>query len=174
MDMTSQSSISQSQMWNIPILKNLYCIYIYIYYILVLHFVYENGSNPAVGTASLALGLLCRSRHHGVGLPCPQRNFSYAQAGRSALARFANVNPCGLDRGPGKGTCECATLFTTNIDISSHGCQSHQVDQSNLKHNLKWAGHTCCVPVHARECLSKQDCSLYAHTKKIIPCITLI
>jgi len=31
-------------------------------YILVLHFVYENGSNPAVGAASLALGLLRRSR----------------------------------------------------------------------------------------------------------------
>ena len=64
-------------------LNKILIIYIYTWYILLLHFVYKNGSNPSVGAASLALGLLRRmlrrSRppmgHHGVGLPCLQRNF---------------------------------------------------------------------------------------------------
>ena len=33
-------------------------IFGYTWYILLLHFVYKNGSNPSVGAASLALGLL--------------------------------------------------------------------------------------------------------------------
>ena len=90
--------------------------------------------------------------HHGVDLPCLQRNFFPDR-------RWPERGP---DRGTRKGTCECAALFTANTCIS--GCLRHQEGQR--KYN--WAGHTS-VPVHAMKSLCEQDGRLYAHINFFIP-----
>ena len=105
--------------------------------------------------------------HHSVGLPCLQRDFLDAQAGRCARTRSANVCPRCPDRG--KGTCECAALFAANTDISGCLRPSRHDQESQSKYN--WAGHTS-VPVHTMKSLCEQDGRLYAHVQKFIPRIT--
>ena len=85
---------------------------------------------------------MCRvvhSKHRHTGLSASSGGSTHVQD--LPLCVLAALT---LDRG--KGTCECAALFTANTDIS--GCLRHQEGQR--KYN--WAGHTS-VPVHTMKSL---------------------